>query len=301
VSKIMPSIKVLTGKPGNQKETIVEATTFGELKNNFKPKVSIHRKTFKMAVAGKDKPVTINGKNDQKLSELGITEKTPLTYKDLGPQIGYRTVFVVEYAGPIAMMLLYASRPSWIYGSAAAGTALSETQMLWAGLFIAHFVKRELETFFVHKFSRPTMPLQNLFKNSMYYWMFAAIIGYFLCHPDYTPATHNNAAIAIGGWAVSELLNFAVHMQLSFMRPKEGDTTRKAPRGGLFSIASCPNYTFEVLGWVFYSYGTSILMSWGFTLVGFLQMTDWALKKHRAYCRDEPDLKKRKAIVPFLI
>lgn len=30
------------------------------------------------------------------------------------------------------------------------------------------------------------MPLFNLFKNSMYYWGFALMVGYPLCHPDYT-------------------------------------------------------------------------------------------------------------------
>ena len=80
----------------------------------------------------------------------------------------------------------------------------------------------------------------------------------------------------------------------------DGDQTRKAPRGGLFNLASCPNYTFEVLGWVFFSLGTNILSSWAFTAVGFLQMADWAKKKHRDYVKNEADLKKRAAIVPFV-
>lgn len=63
------------------------------------------------------------------------------------------------------------------------------------GAWIAHFVKRELETLCVHKFSRPTMPLFNLFKNSAYYWGFALAVGYPLCHPAYTaPASMNQVS-----------------------------------------------------------------------------------------------------------
>ena len=48
--------------------------------------------------------------------------------RDIGPQIGYRNVnvfsipyfylqvFVLEYAGPLVIMLLLAMRPSFIYG-----------------------------------------------------------------------------------------------------------------------------------------------------------------------------------------
>jgi hypothetical protein len=72
--------------------------------------------------------------------------------------------------------------------------------------WIAHFVKREVETLFVHKFSRPTMPLFNLFKNSAYYWGFALAVGYPLCHPAYTaPESMNQVrrrGLWCGGWGV---------------------------------------------------------------------------------------------------
>jgi len=106
------------------------------------------------------------------------------------------------------------------------------------------------------------------------------------------------AAIAMG---VVELGNLLVHLQLSGMRKEDGETTRNVPKGPLFALVSCPNYTFEVLSWVAFSLGTNIAMSWVFTAVGLAQMTDWALKKHRGYIKADPANKKKKAIIPFVI
>lgn len=294
---------VVSGRSNPKRDTIElpDDATLAKLKAAYKPSVSVHRKSFKIQPADPAaKAISLSG-DSKTLASLGVTNGSEVQYKDLGPQIGYRTVFVVEYAGPIAFMLLYALRPAFIYGADAAAKPLGDVQKLFIGAFIAHFVKRELETFFVHKFSRPTMPLMNIFKNSAYYWMFAAFIGYYLCHPLYTAPSHgltNAAAIAM---LIFELGNFGVHLQLSGMRGKEGDTSRKAPAGGFFSLVSCPNYTFEVLSWVAFSVGTNITLSWCFTLVGLLQMSDWALKKHRDYVKNEPHLKRRKAILPFLL
>ena len=168
--------------------------------------------------------------------------------------------------------------------------------------WIAHFLKREFETLFVHKFSRPTMPLMNLFKNSMYYWAFAAIVGLVLCSPDYTP-TANPLQVQIGLaiFVLCELLNGVVHLQLAMMRPKEGSDKREPPSGGLFGLCSCPNYFFEVMSWVGFSIMTSIPFAWAFTAVGFLQMWQWANGKHRGYVKQDPKLKRRAAIVPFLL
>ena len=53
---------------------------------------------------------------------------------------------------------------------------------------IGHYLKREYETLFVHRFSNATMPFMNVFKNSTHYWILMGFCSnYFLLHPDYTP------------------------------------------------------------------------------------------------------------------
>ncbi|KEG06855.1 putative 3-oxo-5-alpha-steroid 4-dehydrogenase [Trypanosoma grayi] len=275
-----------------------------DLKKNYRPKMDIHRKSFKVAAGGNDekgKAVLVTLVDKLSLHMQGVKDGAEITFKDLGPQVGYRTVFVVEYAGPLAIILLYAMRPSFIYGSTIAN-GYGYTQKVFISLFAAHFVKRELETFLVHKFSHPTMPRRNIIKNCVYYWSFALFIGYVLCHPSYTePSSRTVVNASAAAMVLFETLNFAVHKQLSGMRRSDGDTTRTVPGGPLFSLVSCPNYTFEVLSWVAFSVGTSMMSSWFFTFAGLLQMAEWAVKKHKGYVRSDPAVKKKKALIPFIL
>lgn len=253
---------------------------------------------------GENSPILRLNNLNKSLAEYGVSSSDVLTVKDLGPQIGYRTVFVVEYAGPILIMAAYAARFDLIYGAAASSATWSPVATWGVMAWIAHFVKREIETFFIHKFSRPTMPLTNLWKNSVYYWGFALAVGYPLCSPLYTPpASMLQVAIGAGIMAIAELVNLAVHIQLSSMRPSEGSDARTVPEGPLFALVSCPNYTAEVLSWVGFCIMTQIGLAYAFTLVGLLQMTQWALQKHKGYKESDPTFKARgrKAIIPFII
>ena len=126
-----------------------------------------------------------------------------------------------------------------------------------------------------------------------------------LVHPNYQAPGKAQVALGFSLWVASQLVNFAVHVQLAGMRGAEGDNSRKPPGGLLFSLVTSPNYTAEVLGWVAWSATSSILMGWLFTLVGLLQMTQWSLQKYKGYIKEGAEGKAyaraRKSIIPFVI
>jgi hypothetical protein len=154
------------------------------------------------------------------LASGGALREATVTAKDYGPQIGYRAVFLIEYAGPLAIVALYALRPAAVFGAGAGAAPWAPAAVAGVVAWLLHFAKRELETLFVHKFSRPTMPLKQLFVNCAYYWLFALFIGYPLCHPRYTPPASAEQFLAGAAlMAASELVNLLVHLQLSGMRP----------------------------------------------------------------------------------
>lgn len=243
----------------------------------------------------------------QTVKEIGLKDQGKLYLKDLGPQIGYQTVFLVEYAGPLAVYAWIYQRPWLFFGDGAANQPMSEVVHIAAFCWVAHYAKRILETLFIHRFSHATMPIRNLFRNCSYYWLFAAYVAYHINHPLYTAPCKMQSYIALGFWAVCELGNFSIHYLLRNLRPA-GSKERKVPRPTkdpltlMFNLVSCPNYTYEVGGWVAFTIMTQCLPAGLFAIAGFYQMAVWALGKHRAYKKDFPDYPRgRKSIIPFVL
>lgn len=117
-------------------------------------------------------------------------------------------------------------------------------------MVVAHFVKRELETVLVHKFSHATMPIFNLFKNCSHYWISGGLLlAYAVNHPQaYLVKNPLVINLCLGLYVFAELSNLSTHITLSNLRPA-GSTERKIPYGYGFNWVSCPNYFFEVLAW----------------------------------------------------
>lgn len=246
-------------------------------------------------------------KDSDTLKSLGLKNGSKLYIKDLGPQIGWSTVFLCEYAGPLFTYLLFYIRPSLIYGSGADAKPYADVVHIAAICWSIHYAKRLYETVFVHRFSHSTMPIMNLFKNCSYYWGFAAYVSYHVNHPLYTAPCSCVSYIGVAIFALCELGNLSIHLALRDLRPP-GTKERRIPVvtsnpfTTLFDYVSCPNYFYEFGSWVGFTVMTATLPAALFTFAGMYQMSIWALGKHRNYKKEFSNYpKQRKAIIPFIL
>ncbi|POI31622.1 hypothetical protein CIB84_004627 [Bambusicola thoracicus] len=127
-------------------------------------------------------------------------------------------VFLIEYTGPLFIYFLFYFRMPFVYGLDERFTSSPHPVVNLACICHSfHYIKRLIETIFVHRFSHGTMPLRNIVK---------------LC----------------------EAGNFSIHVALSDLR-RDGSKTRKIPYPTknpftwLFFFVSCPNYTYEMTIW----------------------------------------------------
>ena len=281
-------------------------TTIGGLKKKFEikfPGSYPDRQSFRSSSKGKSL-------KDEDLVKDACGNSGVIYYKDLGPQIAWSTVFYTEYGGPLLVYLLFYFRLPMIYGESFAYSKSNLAVVhLAAFCHSFHYAKRLLETKFIHRFSHGTMPIRNLFKNCTYYWTFTAWQAYLINHPLYTSPTYGNYQIygALAVFIFCQLGNFSIHVALKGLR-KPGTKERKIPYPTsnpftlLFNFVSCPNYTYEVGSWLSFAMMTQSLSSLIFATLGFMQMSVWALGKHRNYKKEFPTYPKgRKAIVPLFI
>ncbi|KAK3782537.1 hypothetical protein RRG08_061767 [Elysia crispata] len=299
-------VHIKSGKTLATLKELSSKSTIRDVKNKFQqsnPKYYADRQAYKIDARGKML------KDEETLGQIGVDNNGKLLFKDLGPQVGWTTVFLTEYAGPLFIYLIFYMRPALIYGAGASGKPYAKVVHIAAACWSFHYAKRLLETVFVHRFSHATMPILNIFKNSSYYWGFAAFVAYFVNHPLYTPPSYGEKQIYAGLalFILSELGNFSVHLAFRSLRPP-GTKERRIPKASsnpftwMFNLVSCPNYTYEFWSWIGFTVMTQCLPAGLFCLAGFYQMAVWAKGKHRNYLKEFKDYPRhRRAIVPFLL
>ncbi|XP_073659312.1 very-long-chain enoyl-CoA reductase isoform X2 [Tursiops truncatus] len=196
--------------------------TIAEIKNLFTkshPQWYPARQSLRLDPKGKSL------KDEDVLQKLPVGTTATLYFRDLGAQISWVTVFLTEYAGPLFIYLLFYFRVPFIYGHKYDFTSSRHTVVHLACICHSfHYIKRLLETLFVHRFSHGTMPLRNIFKNCTYYWGFAAWMAYYINHPLYTPPTYGaqQVKLALAIFVICQLGNFSIHMALRDLRPAGG-------------------------------------------------------------------------------
>lgn len=277
---------------------------------------SIHRIRLTQLVDGKQVPLPV----DEKLIDAGVSHEAKSVQffaKDLGPQLSWRLVYVVEYLGPLLIHPLFYYIAT-TYGVGFGPYKPTQTQKFAVWLAFLHFLKREIETIYLHVFSNATMPASFIFRNSAHYWILGGLLisvfSYatpavspsanfltrFLFHTNDFPAA-NNWALTLA-WTVCELSNFKAHKTLADLRKK--DPKKYAiPYGYGFDLVSCPNYFFEILGWTVYSVLIGNWSLWVFLATGGFTMFAWAVKRHKKYLKtfgDDYKKLKRNVIFPYV-
>src|SRR5271170_4968581 len=123
-------------------------------------------------------------------------------------------------------------------------------------MVVLHFLKREFETLFIHRFSSDTMPSVYIIRNSAHYWALSGLVfGYIVYHPAFShiQRTRSQAILALILYAYAELSNLYTHVTLRNLRPV-GSRVRQIPHGyGFdwpFGGISCANYFFEIMAWI---------------------------------------------------
>ncbi|CDR36651.1 CYFA0S01e03312g1_1 [Cyberlindnera fabianii] len=232
----------------------------------------------------------VNKKVISTTAELLNTGEVQL--KDLGPQIGWRTVYLIEYAGPLIFHYLAYQ----LFGRPIDYDLLYKMQ-------IFHYAKREVENVFVHKFSNSTMPLFNLFKNCGHYWILGSSLalmygdwGNFTI-PGWNPTKGNTTQYIFYFWCFAQFFNAVSHIQLRLLGEKtiRMGRARKAPEGGFFEIYIAPNYTLEIYGWICVFLMNPNIFSLVFLTVGAVQMYFWSQKKNAKYGTNKSFL------IPFVL
>ncbi|KAI0076184.1 hypothetical protein K474DRAFT_1663305 [Panus rudis PR-1116 ss-1] len=299
LAKGLPATVEIPGKD-------LETATVGDVKKALTAKFpKLYASRQKITLKGDKKALA----DEVTLKTAGVTEDAELTVKDLGPQIGWRTVFIWEYTGPLVIHSLFYWLPNVFYGGAVQHSLL---QKYVYGMCMLHYLKREYETLFVHRFSNGTMPFYGLFRNCFHYWVLGSLfLGYPVYGPTYaatSPYIRNSyrenptflwSCIAV--WVFAELSNAKTHMILRDLRPL-GTRERRIPYGYGFNLVTCPNYLFEILGWTIVSVMTGSYAAHLFLIAGVYIQTMWAIKKHRNYRKEFGDKypRSRKVIFPFI-
>ena len=258
-------------------------------------KYSVHRLRITKGSDGS----AISSSPSTTVISTGLRNQSTIYIKDLGPQISWLTVFIIEYLGPLLIHpIFYYLRP-YIFGKSAQDQPASTAQTTLFALVTLHFLKREYETLFIHRFSLATMPVRNIFKNCFHYWILAGLnIAPWVYRPSAPtarePPNHVLLYSGIVLFVIGELGNLSSHVTLKNLR-SSGGKERGIPQGYFFRLVTCPNYMFEAIAWV----GMYLVSGLSWSLVVMIgasvgQMAIWAKKKEKRYRSEFGDKYKRK-------
>ncbi|TNV76835.1 hypothetical protein FGO68_gene9890 [Halteria grandinella] len=218
-----------------------------------KRNIGIERIGLQVQDSADPKKIIVLSERRKILSDYISGSQATLSFKDIGPQIPLTTVLLVEYFGPLLITFILVAFQKLIYGKVAPYTF---NQKVGIAMVIGHYLNRGLETLFVHRFSKDTIPFMNLFKNFGNDWVIFGFVNmYFFLHPDYKASAWASETLQIVFaciFAFFEFLNLMCNITLRNLSSL-GRNDKGIPKGWGFDYVSCANYYWESLCWLVFA------------------------------------------------
>ncbi len=181
----------------------------------------------------------------------------------------------------------------------------STVTWVFFGLWVFHYLNRDLVFPWRLKTKHKKMPLAIMFFGMFFNGMNGFVNGYYLgfMSPTYELSWLLDwrfilgLMVFIGGMYI----NWHADAILISLR-KPGETHYTIPTGWLYNYISCPNYLGEIIEWSGFA-----LMAWNLPALSFVLWTavnllPRGLSHHKWYQQHFPDYpKNRKAILPFIL
>lgn len=219
--------------------------------------------------------------------------------------MAYENLFYIEYAfPPIAVSLFYLLN---------LGNATGYNTLL-TFCVVLHFVKRLLETKYVHIFGNPSVPFKTLLRNCGHYWLLIGLFVPIECFYLRKPQLGFGATLLFLLFLAFEAGNLYCHWELRKLRVVEKSDgaveitkERKIPKGLFFDHIVSPNYTFEILAWLTFTVLFKSFVGLIFTALSAWIMTLWALEKKRKLIASTNEVNEKRivggraAILPMVI
>ncbi|XP_006892031.1 PREDICTED: trans-2,3-enoyl-CoA reductase-like [Elephantulus edwardii] len=243
------------------------------------------------------------------IQSIATSSIVTLYFINIGHQVSWITVFLAEYTGPLLIYLLFYLRIPYIYDVNESSTTVCHPVVhLACFCHCVHYIRYLLETLFVHNVSGGHTPFNNLVKSCAFYWGFTSWIAYYVNHPQYTPPTFGNRQVTISAinFLICETGNHFINVVLAHPDHTGNNARFPSPTYNpftwMFTLVSCPNYTYEVGSWVSFTIMTQTLPVGIFTFLMSIQMYLWAKKKHKIYVKKFSSCMNRKsAMIPFIL
>lgn len=190
---------------------------------------------------------------------------------------------LLSYAGAQLVFVVVAA--AQVASRSGALQVMPLSACIGGAMWLLHFSRRTSESAFVHRYTKPSVPLGDVLTEYVYYWGFAAWNAWSLFAKSYREPSQVWLLLGSAIFVTAQLGNAKAHRMLRELRAP-GASTRAIPRGFLFERVSCPHYLFEIMTWVGFALATQTWSALAFLLVGAGILGSWAHARHLAYRKD---------------